>query len=159
MATVEIAAPARGRDYPKRGVFTITKVIDFAEAATAKGSALAAADVIEAITFDAGVVALGATLEVLEANVGGSSDVALDVGIGGGAGFVDGFDYDAAAVGDFAAVVATAAAYMGADTVDLTIQAATTAPTGGKVAVTAYFIDLNSIGDKEATEVVRDQLA
>ena len=129
--------------------YLVEVTIDFADAATAKGSALAAGDIIEAIKAPAETAILFAGLEVLTANVGGSSDVALDVGVTGidPDAWVDGFDYDAAAVGAFAQF---AAAYQPiaiggtADTVDLLIQAATTAPTGGSVRVFALMVDISN---------------
>lgn len=126
--------------------YLIDVTIDFADAATAKGSALAAADVIEAIKVPAKSTVLFAGLEVITANVGGSSDVALDVGVTGidADAWVDGFDYDAAAVGAFAQYAAAYQPIMiggTADTVDVLIQAATTAPTGGSIRVFALMVD------------------
>lgn len=122
-------------------------VIDFAAAATAKGSALAAADVIEAIRLPAGSIVMQAGILVVTVAEGESADVALDLGITGvdADQWVDGFDYDAAAAGDRATPVAgdttdpmryTAAS----DTIDVLIQAATTAPTAGKIMVWALVL-------------------
>lgn len=126
-----------------------SNVIDFALAATEKGSALAAADVIEAIRLPAGSIVLQAGMKVITVAEGESSDVALDLGITGvdADQWVDGFDYDAAAAGAIATPVAgdttdpmryTAAS----DTIDILIQAATTAPTAGKIMVSALVVNL-----------------
>ena len=135
-------------------------LIDFAAAATAKGSALAAADVIEAIKVPANTMILNAGLEVITVAGGESSDNTLDLGTGVDAdNFVDGFDLDAAAAGAYAQ---NAAAFQpiicgAADTIDLTIATATTAPTSGVVRVFAVLMDID--GRKTATEVDRDVLA
>lgn len=135
--------------------------VDFAAAATAKGSALAAADVIECISVPTNTMILNAGFEVLTAAGGESSDNAWDLGTGVDPDcFVDGFDGDAAAAGDYAQ---NAAAFQPlvvggtADTIDLTIQAATTAPTSGKLRVWAVLMTVDArIG---ASTVDRDQLA
>ena len=104
-------------------------------------------------------VILAAGLEVTAVNVGGSSDVTLDLSTAGGDIFVDGFDYDAAAVGaygaadaDFRPVVVGGAA----DNLDVTIATATTAPTGGEVRVWAVLMDIDDSGSMVADEVSRD---
>lgn len=135
-------------------------LIDFAAAATAKGSALAAADVIEAISVPANTMILNAGLEVITAAGGESSDNALDLGTGVDVDvFVDGFDLDAAAAGAYAQ---NAAAFQPiivgtADTIDVLIQAATTAPTSGVIRVFAVLMDIDA--RKTAAEVDRDVLA
>ena len=136
-------------------------LVDFAAAATAKGSALAAADVIEAISVPANTMILNAGFEVITVTGGESSDNTLDLGTGVDAdNFVDGFDVDAAAAGAYAQ---NAAAFQPiivgatADTIDLTIATATTAPTSGVVRVFAVLMDIDA--RKTAAEVDRDLLA
>jgi len=137
------------------------KVIDFAAAATAKGSALAAADVIECLSVPANTVILNAGFEVITVAGGESSDNAWDLGVTGVDAdvFVDGFDGDAAAAGAYAQ---NAAAFQPvvigtADTIDLLIQAATTAPTSGSLRVWAVLV---SVDGRPTTDAVdRDQLA
>ena len=160
MATVTtLAGGAVSRNALSRQFYTVEKEIDFAAAATAKGSALAAADVIEAISVPAGTMILNAGMQVVTAAVGESSDLRLDLGVTGVDAdvFVDGFDYAAAAVD---AWTQNAAAYQpvvigaSADTIDILIQAATTAPTAGKVRVWAVLMDVTERGT--AVSVVRD---
>jgi hypothetical protein len=136
-------------------------LIDFAAAATAKGSALAAADVIEAIRVPANTMILNAGLEVITVAAGESNDTTLDLGVTTTEpdNFVDGFDLDAAAAGAYAQ---NAAAFQPlvigtADTIDLLIATATTAPTGGIVRVWAVLMDID--GRRTAAEVDRDNLA
>lgn len=136
-------------------------LIDFAAAATAKGSALAAADVIEAISVPANTMILNAGLEVITVAGGESNDTTVDLGVTTTEpdNFVDGFDLDAAAAGAYAQ---NAAAFQPlvigtADTIDLLIATATTAPTSGVVRVWAVLMDID--GRKAAAEVDRDVLA
>ena len=136
-------------------------LIDFAAAATAKGSALAAADVIEAISVPANTMILNAGLEVITDAGGESNDTTVDLGVTTTEpdNFVDGFDLDAAAAGAYAQ---NAAAFQPlvigtADTIDLLIATATTAPTSGVVRVWAVLMDIDA--RKTAAEVDRDVLA
>ena len=141
--------------------YLVDKVIDFAAAATAKGSALAAADVIECISVPANTVVLNAGFEITTVLGGESNDTTFDLGTGVDADvFVDGFDADAAAAGAYAQ---NAAAFQPivvgatADTIDLTIATATTAPTSGAARVWAVLMNVD--GRIAADEVDRDQLA
>jgi hypothetical protein len=141
--------------------YVVDKVIDFAAAATAKGSALAAADVIECISVPANTVILNAGFEVITVAGGESSDTTYDLGVTGVDAdvFVDGFDGDAAAAGAYAQ---NAAAFQPvvigtADTIDLVIATATTAPTSGSLRVWAVLVSVD--GRPATTEVDRDQLA
>jgi hypothetical protein len=141
--------------------YLVDKNIDFAAAATAKGSALAASDVIEAISVPANTVILNAGIEIVTVLGGESSDNTFDLGTGVDAdNFVDGFDADAAAAGAYAQ---NAAAFQPivvgatADTIDITIATATTAPTSGVARVWAVLMNVD--GRILADEVDRDQLA
>ena len=142
--------------------YLVDTLIDFAAAATAKGSALAAADVIECISVPTNTVVLSAGIEVITALGGESNDTTFDLGVTGVDAdvFVDGFDADAAVAGGYAQ---NAAAFQPvvigatADTIDLLIQAATTAPTSGVVRVWAVLMNVD--GRIVANEVDRDLLA
>lgn len=141
--------------------YLVDKLVDFAAAATAKGSALAASDVIEAISVPANTVILNAGIEIVTVLGGESSDNTFDLGTGVDAdNFVDGFDADAAAAGAYAQ---NAAAFQPivvgatADTIDITIATATTAPTSGVARVWAVLMNVD--GRILADEVDRDQLA
>ena len=141
--------------------YLVDKNIDFAAAATAKGSALAAADVIECISVPVNTVILNAGLEIITVLGGESNDTTFDLGTATDADvFVDGFDADAAAAGAYAQ---NAAAFQPlvvgatADTIDITIATATTAPTSGVVRVWAVLMNVD--GRIAADEVDRDQLA
>jgi hypothetical protein len=163
MATIDLSSGIGNGQHPSRSLgrlpYVVEKTIDFAVATTAKGSALAAADVIEAIDVPAQSVVLNAGYEVIATITG---DVTIDVGVTGVDAdvFVDGAVLAAAtAVGTFAQ---NAAAYQpvvlgAADTVDLLIAASTTAISAGKVRVWALVVD---VSDKDKPgEADRDQLA
>lgn len=147
MATIDLATGLGAGTHPTR--FGNTKVpylveveIDFAAAATAKGSALAAADVIQAVDVPEGSVVLVAGAQVTEAMTGTAADATVDVAIGAST-FVDGFDLDAAAVGAYAPAAAAASAVAGADdTIDVTLATATGTVTGGKLRVFALVVDV-----------------
>jgi hypothetical protein len=161
MATISIAAGATAGRTAGSVPYLVDAVVDFAVAATSKGSALAAADVIECLSVPVNTCILNAGLEVITAAGGESSDTTYDLGTGVDADvFVDGFDGDAAAAGAYAQ---NAAAFQPivvgatADTIDLTIATATTAPTSGKVRVWAVLMNVD--GRIGAADVDRDQLA
>ncbi len=152
MATIDLSNGLGGAPRPARSLtnmpYLVEKTIDFAVAATAKGSALAAADVIEVIDVPAGTMVINAGLQVVTVATGESSDTTVDLGITTTEpdNFVDGFDLDAAAAGAYAQ---NAAAFQPlivgtADTIDLLIATATTAPTGGKVRVWALMCDIGA---------------
>lgn len=164
MPTVtSLATVARGHSNRGANPRVVAVDIDFAAAATAKGTDLAAADVIEAITFEADTIILAAGITAKTSETGGSGDVALDLGTAEDADyFVDGFDWDAADAGDEARTMGVGGGYkVGADdTLDVTIQAATTVPTAGTITVWAVCVPFDE--DRAtvvADEVARDQLA
>jgi hypothetical protein len=135
-------------------------LIDFAAAATAKGSALAAADIIESVSVPANTIALTAGIEVISPLVGESADTRILLGVTGGDvdAFVASWDATAAAAGAYAPAATTVPVmFAAADTIDLEIDAATTAPTAGVVRVWAILMDVDA--RKTAAEVDRDLLA
>ena len=152
---------ARGNSQRGRNPYMVQGTLDFAQALTDKGTALAAADVIPVLTIPANTVILGAGMEVTEAHAGTSTDTAFDLGIGGGANFVDGFDFDGASVGAYATMATTAPVVIGgtADNLDVTLQAMTGTTTAGKLRVYAICMDIDDLGDMAANEVDRDTLA
>jgi hypothetical protein len=162
MATVTTLAGSASAGRTAGAVpYLVDVTIDFAAAATAKGSALAAADVIECINVPANTLILNAGLEVITVLGGESNDTTFDLGVTTTEpdNFVDGFDADAAAAGAYAQ---NAAAYQPlvigtADTIDLLIATATTAPTSGEVRVWAVLMNID--GRPARASVDREQLA
>ena len=161
MATITTLAGAASAGRTAGAVpYLVDVTVDFAAAATAKGSALAAADVIEALSVPANTVILNAGMEVITALGGESSDTTFDLGTGVDAdNFVDGFDADAAAAGAYAQNAAAFQPIVNAtaDTIDLLIATATTAPTSGEVRVWAVLMNVD--GRPARTSVDREQLA
>jgi len=153
---------ARGNSQRGRNPYMVQGILDFAQAATDKGSALAAADIIEAITVGANTMVMAAGMECTTTPSGGTGTV-LDLGITGGDvdAFVDGFAFDSASAGDYATLANTATPILvtTSDTVDVLIQAATTVSTAGKVRVWAVLMDVDGLGEMSADEVTRDALA
>ena len=120
----------------------------------------AAADIIEAINVPANTVVLTAGMEVTTALAGESADTRLLLGVTGGDvdAFVASWDATAATAGTYAPAAATVPVVFGsADTIDIEIDAASTAPTGGVVRVWAVMMDID--GRIAANEVDRDTLA
>ena len=162
MATVTTLAGSASAGRTAGAVpYLVDVTIDFAAAATAKGSALAAADIIECINVPANTLILNAGLEVITVLGGESNDTTFDLGVTTTEpdNFVDGFDADAAAAGAYAQ---NAAAYQPlvigtADTIDLLIATATTAPTSGEVRVWAVLMNVD--GRPARASVDREQLA
>lgn len=163
MATVSsLVRAAGGAGNPGAKPYLVQKEIDLAAAATAKGSALAANDIIQAITVGAGTMILNAGIEVVTAAAGGSS-CTLDLGVTGidVDVFADGFDIDGASAGDYSQ---NPAAYQpvvigsAADTIDV-LCLGTTVATSGKIRVWAVLMGVGDEGDTSAAEVDRDQLA
>ena len=164
MATVDLSISARGNHPRGRKPYMIQNEINFATAATSKGTALAAADIIKCLSVPAETVILHAGFEVTAVHAGTSSDTAFDFGVTGGDvdNFVDGFDFDGASANAYAPTPAAyAAVTVGgtADTIDLLLQAMTSTTTGGKIRCFATLMDISDAGDMAADEVDRDTLA
>lgn len=128
--------------------------IDFADALEEKGSALAAADVIEAINVPAGTLVLQSGIQTVE--VDDATTLTLDLGVTGGDvdQWVDGYDQAAAAAGDHATLVGDGAAGAGtgpfllvttADTIDVLFATLTGTLTVGKIRVWAILMDVSNV--------------
>jgi hypothetical protein len=126
--------------------YTIWKEVDLAEAVTAKGSALAAADVLEVLRIPAGTMLLAAWAQKTAAMTGTSTDLTFDIGFTGGDvdNVVDGWDFDGAAVGSYGTPVGVLEPVIlsTSDTLDILFATQTGTVTGGKVVVGAVLVDL-----------------
>lgn len=127
------------------GLYMKRKVIDFAVATTTKGSALAAADVINALDVPANTLLMAGGMKVITAMAGTATNLTLHLGTGADAdALVASYDYDAAAVGDQATpIVGTPVLTTADDTVDITIATQTGTFTGGKVEVWVLCADVS----------------
>lgn len=130
--------------------YMIWEEIDLADAVTAKGSALAQADVIEAVRVPADHAILAVYAKKTSAMTGTSTDLTFDIGITGGDvdNYVDGWDFDGATVGSYATPVGVQEPVFlaTADTVDILFTTQTGTVTGGKVVVGALVLDLSTRG-------------
>lgn len=152
MATISEQVTAVGAGLPpsvhsvRSPVHYDENTISLVTAATEKGSALAANDVIQAIAIPANSVILAAGLEVIKANAG-SATLTLDLGVTGVDvdAYVDGFDFVAAAVGDFAAQPAAFQPIVignTSDTLDVLIASLGTTNTAGELRVWVLYADV-----------------
>jgi len=161
MANVNtLKAAEGGRGNPSKKPYMVEVEIDLAAAATAKGSALAAADTIECITVGANTAVMFAGAEITVAPTGGSG-ATFDLGITGGDvdAFVDGMAITSATAGTYSTLANTACPIItGADTIDM-LLIGTTPDTAGKIRVFACLMDVDSMGTQAADEVDRDLLA
>lgn len=153
MATVSLADAATRVQRPSRASnikvpYNVEFTLDLAAAATAKGSALAAADVITCIRVPAETVVLFAGFEVVTAQAGGSADQSVGLGDSGSTSrWVSAFDLDAAVAGAHAPIVVATAnptVFGTTSTIDMIITAATTVGTSGVVRVYACMVDVSN---------------
>jgi hypothetical protein len=153
MATVTtLANPAGAVDTSLRHLdnsvmtYSIWQEIDLAAAVTAKGSALAQGDVIEALRIPADSAILFVWAEKTAAHTGTSTDLTFDIGITGGDvdNYVDGWDFDAAVVGTYGTPIGVQEPVIlaSADTIDILFATQTGTVTGGKLVVGAQVVDL-----------------
>lgn len=154
MATIDLATrPGDGVNFPAQSTsvrtpYLVSKTIDLAEAVTAKGSALAQSDVIQALDIPAGTMILAGGAQKLTAMTGTSTDLTFDIGITGGDvdNIVDGWDFDGAAALSFATplgvqepVVVTTA-----DTLDILFTTQTGTVLTGTLRVFALLVDIGA---------------
>ncbi len=129
--------------------------LNFATALTAKGSALAAADVIECIYIPAGTVVMGAG--IANVVVADSTTLTLHVGTG-----VDNDEWAASfdakgAVGTYGADLDSVPSwntYAAADTIDVTLATLTGTLTTGKVRVYALLLDVSNLNNNPGIALV-----
>jgi len=138
---------ARGNDARGRKPYLLSAELNFATAASDKGTALAANDVIPGLTIPANTLIMCAGFEVTSAHTGTSTDTD--------------FDFDGASAGDYAFKAGQTPVLIGgtSDTIDIEIQAMTGTTTGGKIRMFAVCLDVDDPGDMTAQEVDRDTLA
>lgn len=126
--------------------YLIENTIDWAAALTAKGSALAAADVVEVLDIPAQSLVLAAGMEVITAD--DATTLTLDLGITAVEAdiWADGFDHAAAAAGaysQFAADFRPLIVGSATDTIDVLVATLTGTLTVGETRVWAVIIDVS----------------
>jgi len=164
MATITTLSNAVGAGtHPSRSVrpmpYVVENTISLAAAVTAKGSALAAADVIEALQIPAQSIVLAAGFEITSA-ITGSCTVSLGVTGVTAAAYVSAFGVTGSlSVGDYAtpATAGYPIVTKAADTLDLLLVTETTTLSAGSIRVFAVIVDAQ---DKTGpASVDREQLA
>ena len=164
MATITTLSNSIGAaTQPSRSVrnmpYVVENTINLASAVTAKGSALAAADVIEALQIPAQSIVLAAGFEITSA-VTGSCTVSLGVTGVTAAAYVSAFAVTSAlSVGTYAtpATAGYPIVSQSADTLDLLLVTETTTLSAGTIRVFAVVVDAQDrVGP---TSVDREQLA
>jgi len=164
MATITTLSNAVGAGlHPSRSIrnvpYMVENTISLAAAVTAKGSALAAADVIEALQIPAQSIVIAAGFEIVSA-VTGSCTVSLGVTGVTAAAYVSAFGVTGSlAVGDYAtpATAGYPIVTKAADTLDLLLVTETTTLSAGSIRVFALVVDAQDrVGP---ASVDREQLA
>ena len=149
MATISVIRSTEvdlhvSRDGNVKTPYLVERDIDVAELVAKKGSALAAADVIEAIKLPAQTALLAVIVGKLEAS--NATTLTFDIGISTDPdGYIDGYDAQAAAVGSVGTAVITPAplnVVNAGDTVDITFATLTGTLTAGKFRVAALVVDV-----------------
>ncbi len=127
--------------------YKVWREIDIAAAVTAKGSALAQADIIEALRLPAGVMVLAAGAQKTAAMTGTTADLTLDIGITGtnADAYVAAWAFPGATVGSYATPLGDQTMPLTlavTDTIDILLKAMTGTLTGGKIMVWAVVVDV-----------------
>lgn len=152
MATISMATAGAAGRHPSRATnvkvpYLVEVEIDLADAVTEKGSALAQADVIEAIPVPANTVILAGGAAKKTAMTGTSADLTFDIGITGGVvdNLVNGWDFDGAAVDSYATPIGVQEPVFvtAADTIDILFATQTGTVTGGVLRVFALLLDVS----------------
>lgn len=127
--------------------YKISREISIADLITLKGSALAQDDVVKVLNIPADTAVIGAWAQKTLAMTGTSTDLTFDIGITGGDVdvYVDGWDFDGAAVGSYATpqgVMTPMTVFTTAGTIDILFTTQTGTVLTGKVVVSALCVDL-----------------
>ena len=163
-ATTTLLATTNSTHGPTYGVssrvkpYLVEQTIDFSDQnIDANGST------IECVDIPANCICMFAGIEVTTALTNTASDATVDLGPKSGDtdAWVDGFDIDGASDGAYAPSVTVSADLVitSADTLDLTLAGSGASFSAGKIRVYAVLQDVSDIGEMEADEVGRDQLA
>ena len=151
MATVDLTVANAAGHQTRRGVknaYTLQVQVTGAAAAAAKGSALAATDIIQAIDLPADTLVIGATAKMTTADTG--TTLTFDIGTGGGDTFVDGGDGTTAgylAEGTNGKLSANGEVVAAADTLDITVATASSANDDWVMEVTAFVMDITPVSN------------
>ena len=174
MATIStFKVDARGVGNPSRKPYMVQTTIDFGHADL---DALSAGDIVEAITIPTDTCILFAGAEMIESVQSAADGNTVNLGVTDVDQYIAGADID-----DDSAILSSGVGYLtpaaeagvpffvGAttDTLDLELQATSTAPNTGQIRIFAILMDVSPIGNEStvhfaadgAAEVDRDLLA
>jgi hypothetical protein len=174
MATIStFKVDARGVGNPSRKPYMVQTTIDFGHADL---DALSAGDIVEAITVPANTMVLTAGAEMIESVQSAADGNTVNLGITDVDQYVAAVDID-----DDASNLSSGLGYLtpsaeagvpffvgsSADTIDLELQATSTAPNTGQIRIFAILMDIDAMGNQStvhfaadgANEVDRDLLA
>ena len=159
MATItSLLKAATGNSQRGRNPYMVENTIDIVATTVDPSSA----DVVQAITIPAGHKIMAAGVEVVEsATMNTGTDATVTLGAADPDEYVTAFDIDGASDGAYAPSVTVSADLVitSADTLDLTLAGGGASFTAGEIRVFAVLQDVSDIGEMEADEVDRDQLA
>ena len=174
MPTVSsLKTTARGSGARGRQPYMVETTLDFSNSAI---NSLSAGDIVEAISVPANTMVLTAGAEMIAAVQTAADGNTVNLGFTGGvdqiggtdvSGYVSAVDIDdnasnlSSGIGYLtpAATAANPVICKAEDTIDLELQATTTAPTEGKIRIFAVLMDIDGLGTLGADEVDRDTLA
>ena len=174
MATVSsLKTTARGSGARGRQPYIVETTLDFSNSAI---NSLSAGDIVEAISVPANTMVLTAGAEMIAAVQTAADGNTVNLGFTGGGDQIGGTDVtgyvSAVDIDDNASNLSSGIGYLtpaataanpvictAEDTIDLELQATTTAPTEGKIRIFAVLMDIDGLGTLGANEVDRDTLA
>ena len=159
---------ARGRQ-----PYMVETTLDFSNSAI---NSLSAGDIVQAISVPANTMVMTAGAEMIEAVQTGADGNTVNLGFTGSgsqiggtdvSGYVSNVDIDdnatnlSSGIGYLtpASTAANPVICTAEDTIDLELQATSTAPTAGKIRIFAVLMNIDSLGELGADEVDRDTLA
>ena len=159
---------ARGRQ-----PYMVETTLDFSNSAI---NSLSAGDIVKAISVPANTMVMTAGAEMIEAVQTGADGNTVNLGFTGSgsqiggtdvSGYVSNVDIDdnatnlSSGIGYLtpASTAANPVICTAEDTIDLELQATSTAPTAGKIRIFAVLMNIDSLGELGADEVDRDTLA
>ena len=174
MATIStFKVDARGVGNPSRKPYMVQTTIDFGHADL---DALSAGDIVEAITIPTNTMVLTAGAEMIESVQSAADGNTVNLGLTDVDQYIAGADID-----DDSAILSSGVGYLtpaaeagvpffvgsSADTIDLELQATSTAPNTGQIRIFAILMDIDAMGNQStvhfaadgANEVDRDLLA
>ena len=162
MATVSsLVVSARGVGNPSRKPYFVQTTLDFSNSAI---SGLSAGDIVQAITIPADTCVLYAGAEMIASVQSGADGNTVNLGLSDVDQYIAGADID-----DDSAILSSGIGYLtpastasvpvllgAAVTLDLELQATSTAPTEGKIRIFAMLMDVSPIGNENTVHFAAD---